>query len=129
MDMRTVHVVVIPALVLTLAGCASIHRHQAASMAQWLAEAGFQRQSADGPEAVPELQSLPPLKVVGRSVDGIARYTVWDPYRCRCLYVGGAKEYSAYRRLVTQRQEAAEERLTAEQDRMNREHWSSRFGR
>ena len=123
--MRTVYVLSIGAALLTLSGCASLRRHEAAGLEQLLAAAGFQPQSAEGPE----LESLPPLKVVSRNLDGAARYTVSDPYKCRCLYVGGAKEYSAYQRAVMQQQEAAWERLRADQDRMISEqgsHWHAR---
>jgi len=30
-----------------------------------------------------------------------------NPYKCRCVYVGGSKEYAAYQHLVTERQIAA----------------------
>jgi hypothetical protein len=42
-----------------------------------------------------------------RTSDGELRYTFADPYKCRCLYIGGPKEYAAYQRLV-EREQAAE---------------------
>ena len=108
MHMR--HVLVVAAALLTLSGCAAIHRQEAASTEQLLAAAGFQMRAADNPERVHDLTAMPPLKLVARSQDNNVRYTFADPYKCRCLYVGGAKEYSAYRRLAREKQ-IEEERL------------------
>ena len=102
MHMR--HVLVVAAALLTLSGCAAIHRQEAASTEQLLAAAGFQMRAADNPERVHDLTAMPPLKLVARSQDNNVRYTFADPYKCRCLYVGGAKEYSAYRRLAREKQ-------------------------
>jgi hypothetical protein len=53
---------------------------------------------------------MPLLKLVARKQQDTVSYTFADPYTCRCLYVGGAKEYSTYRRLAKERQ-MEEERL------------------
>jgi len=108
--MHTRHVLVVAAALLTLSGCAAIRRQEAPSTEQLLAAAGFQMQAADNPERVHDLTAMPPLKLVARSQDNNVRYTFADPYKCRCLYVGGAKEYSAYRRLAREKQ-IEEERL------------------
>src|SRR5207247_10423927 len=104
--MHTRHVLVVAAALLTLSGCAAIRRQEAASTEQLLAAAGFQMQAADNPERVHDLTAMPPLKIVARSQDNNVRYTFADPYKCRCLYVGGSKEYSAYQHLVTEQQSA-----------------------
>jgi len=39
---------------------------------------------------------MSPLKLVARDKDGQVIYTFADPERCRCLYVGGAKEYGRF---------------------------------
>jgi hypothetical protein len=116
--MRTRDVLVFTAALLTLSGCATIRRHEAASTEQLLAAAGFQMRPADNPERIHDLTVMPPLKLVARSQADSVRYTFADPYKCQCLYVGGAKEYSAYQRLVTEKQ-IAEERVRAEQDAMD----------
>ena len=108
--MHTRHVLVVAAALLTLSGCAAIRRQDAASTEQLLAAAGFQMQAADNPERVHDLTAMPPLKIVARSQDNNVRYTFADPYKCRCVYVGGPKEYSAYQRLARERQ-IEEERL------------------
>lgn len=116
--MRTHHRVAFAAALLTLAGCGTIRQHEASSTEQLLAAAGFQMRLADNPERAHDLDVMPPLKLVARSEDEGVRYTFADPYKCRCLYVGGAKEYSAYQRLVTEKA-IAQERLWAEQDAMD----------
>src|SRR5262245_16121093 len=84
---------------LTLAGCATLHRGEAMDAEQLLAAAGFEQRAADTPERLAHLRQMPPLKIVARDQDGERRYTYADPDTCRCLYVGGAKEYAEYRRL------------------------------
>ncbi len=58
--------------------------------------------AADTPEGLAHLKVMPARRLVTRTHDGEPRYTYADPPRCRCLYVGGAKEYAEYRRLVQQ---------------------------
>ncbi len=120
--MRRGHIVVFAGALLTLTGCATMRRHEAASTEQLLAAAGFQMRPADNPERLNELATMPALKLIARTQDNDVRYTFADPYKCRCLYVGGSKEYSAFQRLVTEKQ-IAEQRLWAEEDRMNWALW------
>ena len=116
--MRTRDVLVAAAALLTLSGCATIRRQEAASTEQLLAAAGFQMRAADNPERVDDLAAMPPLKIVQRNQDNNLSYTFADPYKCRCLYVGGPKEYSAYQHLVTE-QQIAQERIWAEENALN----------
>ncbi len=111
--MYTRYVLVFAAGLLTLSGCAAMPRHEAVRTEQLLATAGFQMRPANSPEQVHDLTAMPPLKIVARSQDNDVRYTFADPYQCRCLYVGGSKEYAAYQRLVTEKQ-IAQEQLQAE---------------
>ena len=69
---------------------------------------------AANPERVHDIGVMPPLKLVARNQAGDVRYTFADPYKCRCLYVGGAKEYSAYQRLVKEKQIEQEPPLDGE---------------
>jgi hypothetical protein len=87
------------AALLAVSGCAAIREHEAASTEQLLAAAGFQRRAADDPERLQDLTRMPPFKLVARSKDGNFVYTFADPESCRCLYVGGPKEYSSFQRL------------------------------
>jgi len=103
------------AALLALSGCATIRRHEAGSTEELLVAAGFQMRHADNPERVHDIGVMPPLKLVARNQAGDVRYTFADPYKCRCLYVGGAKEYSAYQRLVREKQIEQEPPLDGEQ--------------
>jgi uncharacterized protein YceK len=87
---------------LTLSGCASVRQREAADTGRLLIAAGFQQRLADSPERLAHLRTMTPLKLVARNNDGQVIYTFADPERCRCLYVGGAKEYAAYQQLAAQ---------------------------
>ena len=100
--------VLFAAALLALSGCATLHAHEAATTERLLAAAGFQMRPAESPERVRDLAAMPPLKVVSRSQDGNVVYTFADPENCHCLYVGGPKEYSAYERLVVEKEIARE---------------------
>jgi hypothetical protein len=116
--MRLRHVLVFAAGLLTLSGCAAIRRDEAVSTEQLLAAAGFQMRPADNPERADELAAMPAVKLVARNQDNGITYTFADPYKCRCVYLGGATEYSAYQHLVTEKL-ITQERLWAEENAMN----------
>ena len=103
-------VLVLAAAVLTLSGCATIRRDEAASTEELLVKAGFQIRPADNAERSRNLETMPPLKLVARNQHDNVSYTFADPYNCRCLYVGGTREYSTYRRLAKEKR-MEEERL------------------
>jgi len=105
-----------------LSGCATIRRHEAAGTEQLLAAAGFEMRPADNPERQRDLTAMPPFKIVARNRDQGLTYTYADPDRCRCLYVGGPKEYSAHQRLLVEKQ-IAQERLWREQQQMDWAVW------
>jgi hypothetical protein len=85
---------------LALSGCATMRGHEAeaASTESRLAAAGFKMRPADTPERLRDLATMPPRRMVARKKDGNVMYTFADPQNCRCLYVGGAKEYAEYER-------------------------------
>lgn len=93
---------------LALSGCASVRQREAADTERLLTAAGFQQRIADSPERLAHLRTMPPLKLVARDKDGQVVYTFADPESCRCLYVGGAKEYAKYQHLAVD-QEASRE--------------------
>lgn len=61
-----------------------------------LAAAGFQMRPADTAELQEDLRSIPAHRLVSRTKDGNVVYMYADPDHCRCVYVGGSKEYSEY---------------------------------
>jgi len=92
------------AVAVTLTGCATLRRSEARSTEQLLAAAGFVMRPADAAEPQPGLAEMPPYRLESRTKDGRVVYTYADPGACKCLYVGGSKEYSEYQRLRAQRQ-------------------------
>ena len=102
---RAVMLLAVPALL--GAGCATIQRYNASETERLLTAAGFQMRRADTPERQADLRSLPPHRVVSRTTDGNIEYIYADPDNCRCVYVGGDKEYSEYGRLISVEREYA----------------------
>lgn len=103
------------AAVVALTGCATMRQSQARDTEQLLAAGGFKMQLADTAEQQQHLAAMPPYQLVSRTKDGTVEYSYADPKTCKCVYVGGPKEYSAYQRLATERQ-IAQERLWAAED-------------
>ena len=79
-------------LLALVAGCAVFESRTAADAGKMLLEAGFQREPLH--EA-----SLPALLLIEQA----GHYKFADPGFCHCVYVGGASEYAALRRLRAQR--------------------------
>ena len=102
-----------------LTGCAAIQRSEARSTEELLAAAGFVMRPADTPERQQDLAALPPHRLESRTKDGKLVYTYADPNGCKCLYVGGSKEYSEYQRVRVQRQIAADQAWAAQEAQMN----------
>jgi hypothetical protein len=97
------------AAVMILTGCATIRRSEARSTEEMLAAAGFVMRPADTAERQQRLAARPPYRLESHAKDGRVVYTYADPDGCKCLYVGGPKEYSEYQHLRLQRQIAADE--------------------
>ena len=108
------------AIALVLSGCATLRASEARSTGSLLTEAGFRAEPADTPAKLADLQAMPPLTLVVRPGDRDPVYTYPDPYHCRCVYVGGRAEYSAYERLAAQR-----DRMRGQRDEVSAwEGWS-----
>ena len=108
-----------------LSGCATLRSQDDVGTRELLATAGFQKQSADSAEQTRNLASMPPLRVVARGMaDRDVVFTYADPMKCRCLYIGGPKQYMEYQRLAGQRQ-IEEEELWAEDGGMDWELWEA----
>jgi hypothetical protein len=92
-----------------LTGCASIQASQARDTERLLAAAGFKTHLVTAGDE--SLNAAPPHRLVKRTRNGAVEYVYVDPDHCRCVYVGGPKEYLAYRNLDTEhlaRQQATE---------------------
>jgi hypothetical protein len=105
---RTVLVLALAAMMI-LTGCATIRRSGARSTEEMLAAAGFVMRPADTAEQHQRLAARPPYRLESHTKDGTVVYTYADPDGCKCLHVGGPKEYSEYQHLRLQRQIAADE--------------------
>src|SRR5262249_35051699 len=92
----------IAAMVLFTA-CATIRGLLARDTEELLTAAGFKKKLAD-PAHTKLLDATPPYRLVSRTKDGAGQYIYADPDNCRCVYLGGSKEYAEDRRLVTERQ-------------------------
>jgi hypothetical protein len=93
-----------------LAGCASIQASQARDTERLLAAAGFKTHLVNAGDE--SLNAAPPHRLVKRTRNGAVEYVYADPDHCRCVYVGGPKEYLAYRRLDSEhlaRQQATDD--------------------
>jgi len=104
-----------------LTGCATIRRLQARDTEELLTAAGFQKQLVDAADTKPT-DATPPYRLVSRTKDGTLQYTYADPDDCRCVYVGGSKEYAEYQRLATERR-LDDERRRAAEDAWDRNSW------
>ena len=102
------------AAAMVLTGCATIRRSEARSTEEMLAAAGFVMRPADTAERQQRLAARPPYRLENHTTDGTVVYTYADPDGCKCLYVGGPKEYSEYQHLRLQRQIAADEAWRAQ---------------
>jgi len=103
-----------------LTGCAALQRSWARDTEQLLAAAGFRMQLADTAERQQQLAAMPAYRLVNHPKGDGVEYTYADPTNCKCVYVGGSKEYAAYQRLVTE-QQIAQDRIWAQDNTMN--HW------
>jgi hypothetical protein len=111
------------AAAMLLTGCATIRSSEARSTEQLLAAAGFVMRPADTAERQQRLAARPPYRLESHAKDGKAVYTYADPGTCKCLYVGGSKEYSEYQRLKLERQIAADEAWGAHAADMDWDLW------
>jgi hypothetical protein len=107
------------AVAVTLTGCATIRRSEAHSTEQLLAATGFAIRPADTAERQQRLAAMPPYRLVSHTKDGKVVYTYADPGTCKCLYVGGSKEYSEYQRLRVQHQIARDQAWAAQEAHMD----------
>ena len=114
----------IAAMVL-LTGCATIRGWQARDTEELLTAAGFKKQLVDAADTKP-LDAGPPYRLVSHTKDGTVQYIYADPGHCRCVYLGGAKEYAEYQRLETERRLDLERRRAAD-DVWDRNSWGPQF--
>jgi hypothetical protein len=99
-----------------LGGCAAFRGSDEPTTEQLLATAGFRVTTAETPAQLASLNSLPPRVLVSQPKDDHFVYSYADPDSCRCIYVGGPEEYSAYQRLSLEKR-LEHERIIQEERR------------
>jgi hypothetical protein len=86
-----------------LGGCSSVDRivrQQGAGRVEAnLAAAGFHIEPADTADRLAGLHDMTPFEVIAQRNGAEQVYTYADPLKCRCAYVGDARQYAEYQRL------------------------------
>jgi hypothetical protein len=97
------------AVSIVCAGCQST-QSRVQDDEQMLAAAGFEEKPATTPERQQELANLPPFKVIRHDLPPGHKvsfgYIYADPQFCRCVFVGGPKEYQQYAQAALQQRVA-----------------------
>jgi hypothetical protein len=106
---------VLLAVALLLAGCASRERRYAEANEQGLAAAGFQKRVADTPAKMAHLQTLIQRKILVYNVQGRLVYVWADAKLCQCLYIGNETQYQEYAKLALDQKLERERRTAAEE--------------
>jgi hypothetical protein len=97
-------VIISAILIIALSACASIQNKRAAKTEDVLYKAGFKKVSADTPEQLAQLQTLPQRKLVSHQhKDGI-RYIYADANLCKCMYVGDRDAYQSYKHILLEKE-------------------------
>jgi hypothetical protein len=98
-------------LALVVAACATMTRDTESMLQQ----AGFRKIPADTAPKMAHLRTLPDRKLISRTHQGQPYYVYADPDTCKCMWVGNAQQYQAYRGLVKQQRAAEDAALAAEE--------------
>jgi hypothetical protein len=119
-------VIVLSILVIALTACAGLQNKKVAKTEDVLFKAGFQKVSADTPEKLTHLETLPQRKMVSHQhKDGI-RYIYADATLCKCIYVGDKDAYQSYKHILLEKEVKDFEHVDGgalDQGQMNWELW------
>jgi hypothetical protein len=95
------------AMASVLGACTAIRRDRAPETTSLLTQAGFKMLPADTPARQAKLKTLTAYKVVPwKRKTGEIVYAYAEPDACKCVYVGGPKQYATYRKLLSAQQQA-----------------------
>jgi hypothetical protein len=100
-------------LAIVVAACATMTRDTESMLQQ----AGFRKIPADTAQKMTHLKTLPDRKLISRTHQGQPYYVYADPDYCKCMWVGNAQQYQAYRGIVRQQRAAEDAALAAEDAR------------
>jgi hypothetical protein len=80
-----------------------------------LGSCGFKWKSADTPEKLKHLESLPQRKIVRHQKEGKTYYIYADAQECKCVYVGDEKAYQEYRQMVYEKNKVSSANMDVEE--------------
>ncbi|MCW3476303.1 hypothetical protein [Limobrevibacterium gyesilva] len=101
---------------LLLCACASTN---VANQENLLIRAGFRPMPATTPEWMTALKTLPKYNFARQTIDGKQTYLFADPRICKCVYVGSAQEFAAFRQLMIDQGLLTNEEAMATLDKVN----------
>ena len=98
----TVFVMLLFALIF---GCAGTQKMSPLQMDELLVRAGFELRTADTPNKLNFIKSLPQKKVVAKKQNGKLHYLyVVDTSSCKCMYVGDGQDYQRLHQMIKEYQ-------------------------
>ena len=119
--------VVMTALGLALAGCAALQKNSVTDVEGLLLRAGFTQRTADTPEKLAHLKSLPQHQFFPHQRDGQKYILYADAAYCNCLYVGNETNLEHYHKLEIQQNQDPTQLLNRP-DIVTGEEWSDIWG-
>lgn len=111
----------IPVL-LAFSGCTLLRESESSSKEKLLVASGFQARPAATASQQASLAAMKPYKIQMRAKSGAVYYTYADP-KANTLYIGGAKEYTAYKKLAVQQDTLDQEEMLATEANMSPFDW------
>jgi hypothetical protein len=112
------------------ASCSQDNFSAVAKKEDMMIAAGFRFLPANTPERQAFFRQLPPHRFLKEIKGDRLIYIYPDPTVCVCLYVGNEKAYSAYRRMMFEKNVTDEQAMTAQaldDFRWNWQTWSTGF--
>jgi hypothetical protein len=86
-------------------GCAGTQKMSSIQMDELLVRAGFDLRTADTPNKLNFIKSLPQQKIVAKKQNEKLHYLyVVDTSSCKCMYVGDGQDYRRLRQMVKDHQ-------------------------
>ena len=86
-------------------GCAGTQAASPLQMDELLVRAGFDLRTADTPNKLNFIKSLPEKKVVAKKENGKLYYLyVVDTSSCKCMYVGDGQDYQRLHQMIKENQ-------------------------
>jgi len=102
---KTTSIVFVMLLFALIFGCARTQKMSPLQMDELLVRAGFELRTADTPNKLNFIKSLPLKKVVAKKQNEKLHYLyVVDTSSCKCMYVGNGQNYQRLRQMIKDHQ-------------------------